>query len=132
MREGLLVVLQDVEEFRRKCGVRLWSKETRLPKFLGAIDNIDEWIAGRCDIPVQTLQGEHQTLEKHNNAEGSYISRRRSTTSDDTRRSIGSCCQHVSVVFHRASERPNTSVPWGRGGRSPFMVLKETRVETML
>ena len=77
------------------------------------------------------LQSKCWNFEKGNKRD-SHISRRRSTTSDDPKRSFGSCSQQDSVIFHKGSERPNASAPRGREGRSPFIVLKETRVETML
>lgn len=80
---------------------------------------------------TEALQGKHWKFGK-GNKRYSHISRRRSTTSDDPKRSFGSCSQQNSVIFHKGSERPNVSAPRGREGRSPFMVLKETRVETML
>jgi len=63
---------------------------------------------------------------------GSYISRRRSTTSDAFKRSLGGLIQQHSVILHMESVRPNSWASYGRGGRSPFMTFQVTVLETKL
>ena len=51
-------------------------------------------------------------------------SRRSPTTSVIAGREVGSCPQHLSVMFHNESVRPSSCVSSGRVGRSPFVIFK--------
>lgn len=54
-------------------------------------------------------------------------SRRNSTTEATGGRSRGSCCQQLTVMFHTGPTKPSSSVPCGKQGRSPFIIIIITK-----